>query len=208
MTKAISLLGIGVLTMFTACSAERTDRGQSSVHGTGSFPGAIFTTLEDGSKVNENVHYATCLDVYLNGGPKGGGPGLPEGDYYFMVTDPSGKTLLSNDAIALRMVHVDGSGEFHTYSGTHDTGTDINDGSLTVQLWPFDPTPNPGAEYKAWLTPVDAYKPGEGVHGFPHNASKTDNFKCDRGAPPPPPPDAGPPEEPPPECDDEDCPIR
>lgn len=62
--------------------------------------GAIFTTLENGSRVNANIFEAQ-EDVYLDGGPgqnaPAGAAGLPEGDYYFQVTDPSGKVLLSLD---------------------------------------------------------------------------------------------------------------
>jgi hypothetical protein len=142
--------------------------------------------------------------VYLNGGPKGGQPGLPPGDYYFQVTDPGGKTLLSNDSITQRRVHVGSSGEFESYSGSHEQGVDVNDGGITVSLWPFNETPNPGGEYKAWLTPVGDYDPSGPNFGFANNASKTDNFKCPIVTPPPdagPPPDAAPPPDagPPPE---------
>src|SRR5215472_9219196 len=73
--------------------------------------GAIFTTIFDGSEVNVN-QYASKDQVYLDGGPGPGAPttaaGLPDGTYYFQVTDPSGKTLLSTDAIACREVTVSG----------------------------------------------------------------------------------------------------
>ena len=39
----------------------------------GPMPGAIFTTLEDGSRVNHNI-YEDPEDVYLDGGP---GPRAP-----------------------------------------------------------------------------------------------------------------------------------
>ncbi|MCW8327379.1 hypothetical protein MD588_01005 [Photobacterium sp. SDRW27] len=62
--------------------------------------GAIFTTTPDGSIVNENVRYEGKKYVFLDGGP---GPSaspyaaaLPAGYYYFQVTDPSGKCLLSS----------------------------------------------------------------------------------------------------------------
>ncbi len=63
--------------------------------------GAIFTTLVDGSSVNHNIYNAK-QDVYLNGGPNSANApctaaGLPNGDYYFQVTDPSGKKILSTD---------------------------------------------------------------------------------------------------------------
>ncbi|MHC4574097.1 MAG: hypothetical protein ACYS76_08190 [Planctomycetota bacterium] len=79
----------------------------------GPLPGAIFTTLEDGSRVNANI-YEAMEDVYLDGGPPQNAPstaaGLPEGDYYFQVTDPSGKVLLSLDPVKCRRFHVNAYG--------------------------------------------------------------------------------------------------
>src|SRR4051812_29981340 len=68
--------------------------------------GAIFTTFPDGSIVNANVQYTSKCQVYLDGGPgpnaPAGAAGLPAGDYYFQVTDPSGKKLLSTDSVSNR----------------------------------------------------------------------------------------------------------
>jgi hypothetical protein len=193
MEEATRLLGLGALVVVLAagCSSETTGSRKGELKDEFTpFTGAIFTTTKDGSVVDGNI-YDDCRDVYLNGGPKNGRPGLPEGDYYFMVTSPSGgppSVLLSSDGLAERMVHVGSSGEIETYLGnTHDTGKDTTGGGLTVQLWPFDETPNPGGEYKAWLTPVVKYSAGGGTFGFLHNWSKTDNFKCKIVAPPPPP---------------------
>ena len=163
------------------------------------LPGAVFTTNSTGTIVNQNI-YDTAGEVYLGGGPQGNSQddncdeaGLPDGDYYFQVTDPSGHTLLSTDAIGERAFHVT-NGVIATYLGsTHATGTG-KCGSLTVALAPFDPTPNNGEEYKVWVTPVSAYQvdastglPLEGTHhGFVNNASKTDNFKVAATSPPPP----------------------
>lgn len=210
--------GVGLVCLLLAVGCGSNEVGSSdgslkkAAPEGGAFHGAIFTTTKDGAKVDANI-YDDCRDVYLNGGPKGGGPALPQGDYYFMVTSPSGgppSVLLSSDGVAMRKVHVGPTGEFSLYGGSHGQGVDKDDGSVTVQLWPFDPTPNPGGEYKAWLTPVDQYAPGEGIFGFVHRWSKTDNFKCrPRQAP-----DAGPPNDgggqqdsgpPPPDCVGEDC---
>lgn len=182
--------------------------------------GAIFTTTEDGTIVNENVRYDYKEDVYLDGGPGPNAPssaaGLPEGDYYFQVTDPSGQDLLSTDHISCREFSVssDGvitsiavgndwekvKGSWTQVSCQHNEGIDADYGSLgaiTVQLYPYDDTPNPGGVYKVWITPVDDYTGdptagcptkgscninGEGYsagdfHGFLPAASKTDNYK-------------------------------
>ncbi len=72
--------------------------------------GAIFTTTPNGGVVNENVHYASKKEVYLDGGPPPNAPqtaaGLPDGDYVFQVTDPPGKVLLSEDASKCRVFRV------------------------------------------------------------------------------------------------------
>jgi hypothetical protein len=196
--------------------------------GTGPLSGAIFTTTEDGSVVNENVHYQKKEDVYLDGGPGPNAPskaaGLPAGDYYFQVTDPSGKDLLSTDHISCRKIRVNDDGVIdYVYGGTnyvysnkdkvweaedcqHKQGVDVDHdelGAITVQLYPYDDTPNPGGVYKAWVTPVDKYtgdpdyepsgkhddvngenyQPGD-YHGFVPRWSKTDNYKVKQKGPP------------------------
>jgi len=179
--------------------------------------GAIFTTLPDGSRVNYNI-YAAKPDVYLDGGPGDQAPitaaGLPDGTYVFQVTDPSGKVLLSVDLAKCRQFTVEGgviTGVVAT-GCEHATGIDKDhgaEGALTVQLCgggaghPLTPTacfldtPNPGGEYKVWVTQVDDYLDGcallgvnngldvvncggkyaSNAHGFIPRHSKTDNFK-------------------------------
>src|SRR4051794_10815852 len=148
--------------------------------------GAIFTTDVTGVPVNLN-HYAAKEDVYLNGGPGINAPdsaaGLPAGTYSFQVTDPSGKTLLSTDPVSCRQFTVDDSGVIRSVApsgaGAHKTGTDGEDGGLTVQLFPYDDTPNNGGVYKVWATPtsaLDCDAPGN-KHCFVPGFSKTDNYK-------------------------------
>jgi hypothetical protein len=135
--------------------------------------GAIFTTDANSSFVNGNV-YEQRGEVYLNGGPRANAPctaaGLPDGDYYFQVTDPSGQEVLSTDDVENRRVTVSG-GVIVATAGSHGTGVGKCPGSITVQLCPFSETPNNGDEYKAWMTPVTLNKT------FSRSASKTDNFK-------------------------------
>jgi hypothetical protein len=147
--------------------------------------GAIFTTNWDSSFVNGNV-YDFQEDVYLNGGPRPNAPctaaGLPDGQYYFQVTDPSGSQLLSIDDIANREVTVSG-GLIVGHSGDHgiESGKCVgfNQWNITVQLHPFNPTPNPGGEYKVWMTKVEDHDSTmtKGSFGFIPSKSKTDNFK-------------------------------
>jgi len=168
--------------------------------------GAIFTTLPDGSEVNFNIYSDKTL-VYLDGGPPLGAPpgaaGLPgpgstvfgtviSGTYVFQVTDPPGKTLLSTDAAQCREFSVDGNGVINGVTGPcpHATGTNTNTqlNAPTVELFPFNDTPNKGGEYKVWVTPIEffgcsltatgsARSCGVGKFGFIAADSKTDNFK-------------------------------
>jgi hypothetical protein len=148
--------------------------------------GAIFTTDVSGNPVNLNI-YDSKEAVYLNGGPGINAPddaaGLPAGTYFYQVTDPSGKTLLSTDPVACRQFTVDASGVIQnvTASGScaHATGSDGEDSGKTVQLFPYNDTPNNGGVYKVWVTPtdlLDCNAPGN-KNCFVPRYSKTDNFK-------------------------------
>ena len=173
--------------------------------------GAIFTTLPDGTRVNANI-YSSKDSVYLDGGPGDQAPqpaaALPDGDYYFQVTDPSGRMLLSTDAIECREVQVVNGiiSSVGPASCAHLTGDDVDHGALTVQLMPYLDTPNPGGEYKVWITRVADYSTSfTRFHGFRPSESKTDNFKIRQPeeTPPPPPPCSGDecnPPPPPPPC--------
>ena len=190
---------------------------------TAHLTGAIFTTVVDGMRVNANL-YEAKEDVYLDGGPGPNAPstaaGLPEGNYFFQVTDPSGKDLLSSDHISCREFHVNEHGVIDAiYAGTnyvkvkgewtavpcqHAQGVDADHGELgaiTVQLFPYDDTPNPGGVYKVWVTRVQDYTgnasyvpdpkdpkakingeewSGGNAHGFVPAFSKTDNYKVEK----------------------------
>jgi hypothetical protein len=148
--------------------------------------GAIFTTDATGIPVNLNI-YAAKEDVYLNGGPginaPDGAAGLPAGTYAFQVTDPSGKMLLSSDPVTCRQFTVNALGVIQDVVAAggceHQTGVDGEDGGATVQLFPYDDTPNNGGVYKVWVTPtdlLDCSAPGN-KHCFVPGDSKTDNFK-------------------------------
>ena len=148
--------------------------------------GAIYTTIKDGTVVNKNI-YGSTEDVYLSGGPQNlNASGLPDGTYYFQVTDPSGKTLLSTDDARCRQLTVTGG----RVSGSTSTGTPAcqhalglfnpANGTKPVQLAPFSKTPNNGNEYKAWVVPVGSATIGSDLKtlNFSHSNAKTDNFKA------------------------------
>jgi hypothetical protein len=149
--------------------------------------GAIYTTTKDGTVVNKNI-YVARTDVYLNGGPQNTHrAGLPDGTYYFQVTDPSGKTLLSTDNAICRQLTVTGGMVSGAAGGCPHSNGAFNpaNGSTTVQLAPFELTPNKGAEYKAWLIPVGKATVGTDpkVLDFANKDAKTDNFKVREAVP-------------------------
>ena len=173
--------------------------------------GALQTTDSTGTVVNGNI-YASKSAVYITGGPQNTkDPGLvPDGTYYFQVTDPSGSVLLSLDDISCRQVVVSGgritgvpttAPPLACVDGYHNLGTfNLANQEQPIQLCnpdstkcpkDFADTPNPGGEYKTWLTPVADYSPtvngtvqdncsqpsSHVSFGFCDSDSKTDNFK-------------------------------
>ncbi len=116
------------------------------------FSGKIFTTTFSGQEENR---FSSKDAVYLSGGPvHEGADGLPDGSYYFQVTGPSGNDLLSTDLAVCRQLTVF-AGRIVGVEGPacqHSTGIpDLENGSTPVKLMPFNDTPNPGDNYKAWL---------------------------------------------------------
>lgn len=153
--------------------------------GGNNFFGAVSTSTADGSAVNANL-YATKDAVYLKGGPQNTqSQGLPNGTYYFQVTDPSGATLLSTDPAVCRQVQVVGgvitgaasaAGACAHSNGIFNPAT----GATPVKLMPFNDTPNNGGEYKLHLIRQTSTT-SVGADGltlkFQSKDSKTDNFK-------------------------------
>jgi hypothetical protein len=154
--------------------------------------GAIFTTTSTGQTVNAN-NYPSKLAVYLNGGPQNCiSPGLPAGTYYYMVTNPSGSVLLSQDPVADRKFEVSGGSGGKISINLGNTLTHVNGVSpcggisirLAVSASDFADTPNPGGVYKAWITRAadfEAACPSLAksceLDAFIHSNTKTDNFR-------------------------------
>jgi len=134
------------------------------------LPGAIFTTDSTCTEVNQNI-FDNKEDVYVDGGPAHpGAAGLPDGSYCVQVTDPSGATVLGkSDPGAVTVV----DGEFvQCYQLTSILKT----GSSGFTVPGYDDTPNPGGEYKVWVsTNCD----------FINNSTKTDNFQVNNTNPTP-----------------------
>src|SRR5579871_3341990 len=177
--------------------------------------GAIYTTFGNGTTVNGNI-YPSKDQVYLNGGPQNmNSNGLPDGYYYYQVTDPSGAVLLSLDPVTCRVMQVtnhvvvgppaptDNANGYGTPACYHTPGSqNSHNGSIPVELCgatgcptgvppscspgseSYCDTPNPGGEYKVWITLISNYvgptgtcQTGNNVWGFCDSESKTDNFK-------------------------------
>ena len=157
--------------------------------------GAIYTGTSTGTTVNGN-NYASKFDVYLNGGPQNCvAPGLPPGDYYYTVTNPSGSVELSLDSTFDRKFRVTSasSGKIAQNLGnavTHPNGTSPCAGGISIRLGilgsnpeDFADTNNAGGVYKAWITRAADFETYCGVgidcrlQGFIHSNTKTDNFR-------------------------------
>jgi hypothetical protein len=128
-----------------------------------SLSGAIFTTDSTCTQVNGNI-YQYMGDVYLDGGPaKVGAASLPPGSYYVQVTTPNGALLGSSVTAPIPMpfvVAADGSVTCFQLWGAVLKTSDSTTG--------YDPTTNPGNEYKVWVSSNPL---------FPNGSTKTDNFK-------------------------------
>lgn len=133
--------------------------------------GAIYTTDSGCNGVNVNI-FAAKEDVYLDGGPQGGGSGLPDGSYYVMVTEPDGTLLGSSvsppaPSNTQPFVVTGGEGNCVQLMAVLYKASDGSPG--------YDTTTNGGGEYKVWVS-MDPT--------FPNNESKTDNFKVRPNAQP------------------------
>lgn len=139
-------------------------------------------------------NYRAKGDVYMSGGPTGGG-GLSDGAYYFAVLAPGSQNggfadgasgnlsdttrfpkttdRGSGDPLSNRTFTVSG-GLIASYGGTHATGTSPN-GKFIVQLMPYDNTPNSGGVYILAICRVGATSPKD---------CKYDAFKV-KGSPKP-----------------------
>jgi len=100
-------------------------------------------------------------DVFLTAGPTATPcffPAyLPDGKYYFQVTDPSGRTLLSTDPISERAFTVKG-GVIFSYDGkTHATDGKTACGSLAIALSPYNDAGPRKALYVIWITPAAVF---------------------------------------------------
>lgn len=149
------LLACGVLLLVLAGRAGATPNQ--------GLTGAIFTTDASCGTANGNI-YDAKTDVYLDGGPSNpGSAGLPDGEYYVKVTAPDGTLLGTSVGTADETPVVVVNGDFAQCYQLMAILKRASNG-----LAGYDDTPNPGGEYKVWVSRVSTFEPDE---------SKTDNFK-------------------------------
>jgi hypothetical protein len=124
--------------------------------------GAIYTTDSTCKGVDINI-YSSKDDVYLDGGPRGGGSGLPDGYYYVRVIAPSGillgTSVGSNNETPVQVIN-------GSFNGCYQLSAILL--KATDNMQGYDNTPTPGGEYKVDVSSVSTFDPNE---------SKEDNFK-------------------------------
>ena len=150
-------------------------------------------TVASGNPAPPQQIFANKGDVFLAGGPVTTPcqfpQYLPDGTYYFQVTDSSGTRLLSTDVVSERKVTVKG-GVISSYNGTtHATDGKTACGSLAVSLMPFADAGSQKAAYVAWLTAtgnfdgnptaVDNVCGANCFHGFHTDLSRTFAFRVE-----------------------------
>ena len=127
--------------------------------------GAIYTTDSDCSGVNVNL-FDSKQDVYLDGGPAGGGSGLPDGYYYVKVTEPNGDAAWATRQPQRRDGHSVAILSNATSCGPSWSTTSRRNPGLCRYH-------QPGGEYKVWVSPTADLR-----------RAKTDNFKVKAGVTP------------------------
>src|SRR5438874_546618 len=126
----------------------------------------VYTTNSSGSPQNLN-QFAAKADAYIRD--------ETAGTYYFEVTGPNGPLLSSDDA-SCRLFTVDGVGNITSASAVcpHTPGSSLN----SLQLLPYNDTPNNGGVYKVHVVPQSCVTAVNGaVLTYSNGCEKSDNFK-------------------------------
>ncbi|MCW3489287.1 MSCRAMM family protein [Dethiobacter alkaliphilus] len=132
--------------------------------------GAIHVTDSEGRAVQAN-HFNDKCEVYLNGGPsRPGAAGLPDGEYYVQITNPSGALTLGTSA---------GSENEKPISVTNGDFDDLYKVCEIVYSNGepgYDDTDNNGGVYKIHVSQSSDFRP---------SATKTKTFKVSQQEPTP-----------------------
>lgn len=120
--------------------------------------GSVSVALRDGQPAAAVIFEDKC-DAYLVAGQEEGPPRLPDGDYFFQVTDVSGEALLSSDEVRFRQFRVaDGVIEGVSGKGSHAVWVNSLSGAASVQLCPFADSPDSSGMYQVWVTGVEDFE--------------------------------------------------
>lgn len=120
--------------------------------------GSVSVALQDGQPAATVIFEDKC-DVYLVAGQEEGAPRLPDGDYFFQVTDVSGEALLSSDEVKVRQFRVaDGVIEGVSGDGSHAVWVNSLSGDATIQLCPFADSPDSSGMCQVWVTAVEDFE--------------------------------------------------
>jgi hypothetical protein len=142
--------------------------------------GSVSVALQDGQPPAAVIFEDKC-DVYLVAGQEEGPPRLPDGDYFFQVTDVSGQTLLSSDEVRFRQFRVaDGAIENVSGQGSHVVWVNSLSGTASVQLCPYAERPDSSGTYQVWVTRVEDFE-GD-VEAVESSAADAHGFLAGRSA--------------------------
>ena len=120
--------------------------------------GSVSVALQDG-RTAATVIFENRCDAYLVARGQDSSPRLPDGDYFFQVTNVSGEALLSSDEVRFRQFRVaDGVIAGVSGQGRHTVGIDSLGGAATVQLCPFADSPDSSGMYEVWVTRVEDFQ--------------------------------------------------
>ena len=177
-----------------ALGALAQDTGTTQVADTATtlllVPGIVTTVNASSAAVSV---FSDKEDVFFTAGPTTSPCAftqfVPDGRYYFQVTDLSGTRLLSSDPLTERVVTVR-NGVLAAYNGTtHATQAQGPCGALAVGVAPFRDAGNLVASYLLWLTPaarlegdptqIDPVCGSGCFHGFRPEFSLTTSFRVE-----------------------------
>ncbi|MGQ9572125.1 MAG: hypothetical protein ACUVV3_02895 [Dehalococcoidia bacterium] len=180
MVAAVAVV-VGLTLAFALCDGD----DGPAVDGDGVLPyaavgGSVSVALADGQTPKTGMFEEKC-DAYLVAREQDSPLRLPDSDYFFQVTDTSGKTLLSGDEVKFRQFRVaDGVIEGVSGQGRHGVGSDGVRSGATIQLCPFAESLDGSGVYQVWVTRVEDFQ--EDAEGMDSTAGNSHGFLVTRSA--------------------------
>jgi hypothetical protein len=173
---AAAAAAVGLALAFTigGLGGGPADEEEEEVLPYAAVAGSVSVTQQDGRPPAAVIFEDKC-DAYLVARGQDSLPRLPDGDYFFQVTDASGEALLSSDEVKFRQFRVAGGAiEGVSGQGSRGVGVDSVRGGASVQLCPFAESPDSSGLYEVWVTRVEDFQgdveavdsPAPDSHGF------------------------------------------